>query len=138
MKFSVRYFPFTPGIPWSIKNGRYIIPKINRIAWDKAVDGRDFNVVAYGGLFESFFSLSIIEALHFIHPEKKIYWSGHNQFNYLCSSQGIAKINKFDETLIKKYPCPIFLDKEKFVYFNCLNNYIDVYSYAGVYGYHNQ
>lgn len=136
MKYNVQYFPFSPNIPWKTKSN-IIIPQIDSSIFNKAIDGRDINIISFGGLIETLLSLSILERIHYLHPNKNFYYSGNDNFNDLISMNGLCKLKQIDKDIIKKYPVPIFSDKENFVYFNCLNNYIDVFKYTGEYTYKN-
>ena len=132
----VKYFPFSPGIGWKIKHGKYIIPEVNLDVWKKVVNDRKITVVAYGGLLESYFSLCYLEILNYLIPKNKIQWCGNNTFNSLVHLHGIASLtNNCPKEILSKYPTPIFMDKSKNIYFNCLNNYQQVKPYYGGSGY---
>ena len=135
MKISTRYFPFCQGVGWKIKGGKYIIPEINLDVWNKIIFDKNIIVVAYGGFIESYFSLCYLEMLNYIAPKNKIFWSGNSKFNSLISLNGIGKILDFPKKVLSKYPVPIFMDDDKNVYFNCLNNYLTVRPYYGGKGY---
>lgn len=139
-KISTQYFPFSPGIPWQIKNGKYIIPKLNIELWNKAVENRNIVLVGFGGLFESYLSLAIFEAIHGKFPKKKIYWYGDDSFNYLVHSNGLASIyaGPLQEEQLKDYTTPFFMDNKDSLYINYLNNYIDVKTCYGREGYHRE
>ena len=139
-KFSRKFFPFSPGIPWGIRNNNYIVPKIDSRIWKRTVENKDFIVTCYGGLLESFFSLSYCESLARVHPEKEIRWMGDPDLEHIVNSQGIAKISEFDlgADVVSKYPVPIFMDKENHAYFNVLNNYIHTKSYKSDKSYENE
>jgi len=129
---NIKYFPFAPGLPYQIKNGKYIIPQMDNNHWFKAVAGEEVVVTAYGGLFESLFSLSIFELINKRLPGKKMYWSGNEEFNQLSYLNGLGQARHFiDQDKLVKYPVPIFFDGDGRSYFNCLNNYIDVNTYYG-------
>ena len=53
--FSTKYFPFAPGIPWQVKNGRYIRPEVSGAVLRSVLKDKDIVVSAFGGLLESFF-----------------------------------------------------------------------------------
>jgi hypothetical protein len=140
-KINIQYFPFCPGIPWKIKNRNFVIPELNHNNWIRVHQNRQIAILSYGGLIESFYSFFIVEALHALMPEKKIYWFGNDSFNQLSYLTGITtNINKplINKNIVKKYPLPIFLDKKKLTYYNCLNNYIDVFKLTKTYGYHDK
>lgn len=128
-KANIKYFPFCPGIPWKFKNGKYVIPTLDKTSWDRLLNNRNPVVLCFGGLIESVVSLSILEALNNNLINKNLNWCGDQRFNQLVYLNGLASTElNLSEDIVFKYPLPIFLDKEKFAYFNCLNNYIDVYS----------
>lgn len=126
LEYKIRYFPFCPGIPWNCENGKYVMPEMDTDTWLSAIQDRDVVVVAHGGLLESFYSLSICEAINIIKPGKRVFWSGNEQFHDLISMQGLANIFEFElkKEKVEKYPVPLFFDRDNRVYFNCLNNYI--------------
>ncbi len=130
-KFSKQFFPFAPNIPWTIKNNKYIIPGIDANTWEKNVKDKNYIVTCYGGLLESFFSLSYLEALSRTSSGKEIKWMGNPDFEYFVKAQGIGKVNEFDlgSNVVDKYPAPIFMDRENNAYFNVINNYVETKSY---------
>lgn len=125
-KFSKKIFPFSPGIPWTIKNNKYIIPGIDAKIWNKALDNKNFIISCYGGFLESFFSLSYCEAIAAIEPNRTLKWMGSPEFEKLANMQGLANINDFDlgNDTLGLYPVPIFMDADNNAYFNVLNDYI--------------
>jgi hypothetical protein len=131
------FFPFSPGIPWQIKNGKYVIPELPVSLFHSSLKGKDIVVAANGGLVESFYSLSILETLNSMIPSLKLYWHGNKKYLHLIDINGLAK--PFDGDLtqhdLDRFPTPIFFDKENRAYFNCLNNYLDVKTYYLTYGY---
>ena len=135
MKTHVRYFPFSPGIGWKIKNGKYVVPEINLDVWNKIISGKDITVVCYGGLIESYISLCYLEILNYIVPNNTFYWCGNNKFDSLVRLNGLARIGNFPKNMLWRYPVPIFMDADKNVYFNCLNNVLKVQPYYGGTGY---
>lgn len=135
--YSVRYFPFSAGIPWSIRNGLYVEPKISSDTWHSVLADKQPVVVAYGGLFESFWSLSICEAFNIIEPHRRLFWAGNDQFEPLLALNGLAKPfpEHMDPGILLRFPVPLFFDKLNYAYFNCLHNYIKVKSYFLEYRY---
>lgn len=129
-KVSKKIFPFAPGIVWELKNGKYIIPNIDKNTWSTALKDRDLVVLCYGGLIESFFSLSVVEALLRLESSKKVFWAGDKRFYDLVKFYGKTEITSC-ENISHKYPVPLFLDKKNKAYFNVLNNYLTKYSYYG-------
>lgn len=134
---TIRYFPFSPGIPWKVKNGRYVVPHLSSDAWVRATKSRDIILLANGGLVESFVSLSLFEILNYASTTSKLMWAGNRQFESLVRLNGLASVCpiSFSNDIIQKYPVPLFLDKSTNTYFNYLNNYIDVKTFYGEYGY---
>jgi hypothetical protein len=133
MSSGIKYFPFTPEVPWKVSNG-IILPKMEPKLWKKLVNTRTPVIFCYGGLFESYFSLACAEVIHRAYPYKSIYWCGNKKFSQLINLSGIVSINQesvISEECRFKYPTPLFLDRKKHVYFNCLNNYINLYNYLG-------
>lgn len=124
------YFPFSPGIPWSF-NKKFLINKVPDFVWSRFISQRKNIIVSNGGLIESFFSLSIAEVLNFIYPEKQVYWSGEESYKYLLSINGLLKFNDFqiNSQIASSYNTPIFFDRSKNLYFNCLNNYLEKKSF---------
>lgn len=120
---SVKYFPFCPGIPWKTKFG-LIIPEISQENWNDFVKNKETVVMAYGGLIESFFSQSIVQAINSVEPLKTVSWAGESIYKDIISAKYIDIPNVADN-----YPTPIFMDKENRVYFNALHNYINNQTY---------
>lgn len=130
-KISIRYFPFSPGIPWKIKNGKYVVPELNAASWKQALDQREVVVVAYGGLLETITSLSFLELINNRHPGKSLRWAGDPKFAQLAQAQGLASIHQIPKAILNNYPVPLFLDRKNSTYFNCLYNYRHVKTYYG-------
>ena len=133
--YKPRFFPFSAGIPWKIERGKFIIPEIDSETWHKVLDGKDIIITAFGGLFESFFSLSVAEALVAFDPGHTLYWLGNTEFSIFAKSQNLCKISmiNMDHDTIANYPTPIFFDQSDRAYFNVLNNYLVRTSYWGKY-----
>lgn len=136
VKHRRKFFPFAAGIPWSIELGKYIIPSVDLEIWNNSIlnkDG-DFYIVSFGGMIESFFSLSIAEAIKSIKSNVNIKWIGNNKYIDFLDMQKLCKIGDvaINKTHLKQYPTPIFFDKNDNVYFNILNNYLTKYSYWGL------
>jgi hypothetical protein len=125
-RYSTVYFPFSPGIPWTVKNNKYVIPKVDFDVWKEFVDKREIVVVAYGGFFESFFSLSFIEMVKDLLPGKKVSWLGNLEYEFLLKAQNLVRRSLLPLTKEKlaKYPVPLFADAGNNAYYNCLHNYI--------------
>lgn len=126
------YFPFAPGLPWKIKN-KIIIPTLEPAILYKAINDRDVTIIVNGGLFESFMSLFYLETLNYSSPTTKLQWSSVRNHHTIFHMNGLATYcgHQFDNAFLKKYPVPVFLDQKNNVFFNCLNNYIDIYRYTG-------
>lgn len=124
---STKYFPFSPGIPWRVENGKYILPKTAKITYDQVIEDKEnLIVICYGGLLESFYSFMLVEALSEHFPDKNIFWSGNGEFDEIAYINKIAEPIRsiVDKDLIKQYPVSIFFDKQDNVYINTLHNYI--------------
>lgn len=130
-RYTTQYFPFAPGIRWTIQNNKYIIPKINESEWYNFISGKNIVVIGYGGLLESFYSLSIIEALSSLNF--KTSWQGNSIYELLIKKQRISTIYKNgpDINQLNNYPVPLFCDKNNNVYINYLNNYLTIKGFAG-------
>lgn len=139
LKESFRIFPFAPGISWKLKGGKYIVPEMSLPIWQEILKDKTVVVSAFGGLIESFLSFSILETINFISPRTSLLWSGNVIYEDLLKINGLASYysSLTQETLLR-FPTPIFLDRKDKVYFNCLNNYLKVYSYYGDLGYFDQ
>jgi hypothetical protein len=134
-KYKPQFFPFSAGIPWKVERGKYIVPEIDSETWHKVLDGRDIVITAFGGLFESFFSLAAAEALVSFDPGHKLFWLGRPEYSFLVRAQNVCKFCDINLTpdRLKSYPVPIFFDQEENAYFNLLNNYLIRTSYWGKY-----
>jgi hypothetical protein len=127
-KYSTKFFPFSAGIPWKIKNKKYLVPEMEKEIWDNVLLNKNLVVLAYGGLIESFFSLTIINAISKIELDRNIFWSGNKEYIHLINAHKVA-MYRDTPNIGHKYPVPLFFDKHNYAYFNCLNNYIIERSY---------
>ena len=135
IKYRDKFFPFSPGIPWKIDRGKYIIPEIDFEIWHRVLDGRKIIITVFGGLIESFFSLCAAEAITSFESSNQIFWLGNPDYSFFVQAQGLCKsslINLSSE-ILKKYPVPLFLDNKGNAYLNILNNYMFRTSYWGKY-----
>ena len=134
-KYKPKFFPFSAGIPWKIERGKYIIPEIDLETWHKVTDGKDIIITAFGGLFESLFSLCAAEAIASFAGSHNLFWLGNPEFSCLANFQGLCKFCNITLTpeMLKQYPVPLFFDQDHRVYFNVLNNYLIRTSYWGKY-----
>lgn len=124
-KEKIIFHPFSVGIPWVYK-GSVIQPKIKDHIWDSVVlSKKDFITVSFGGLLESLLSLVCIESLSRNIKNHKLFWLGHEKYNYLIEQQKIAEISQIalKPNILTQYPSPLFFDADDNVYFNLLNNY---------------
>jgi len=122
----MKYFPFAPNIPWYVKQD-FIIPKMNADIFSRAIENKDICLVCYGGFFETYFSLSILELLNSIYLGKNFYWKGNLNFYKLVEINNLTCNDKapiIEKKHLRNYPIPLFFDRENFVYFNCLNDYV--------------
>jgi len=136
-RFSTKYFPFSPGIPWTIKYSKYIVPEVPGSIVLSNLKDKNIIVAAYSGFLESFFSLVLCEMMNYMLPSSKLLWAGDDRFGSLIKINGLAKLynGDVDQSVLDRYPVPLFFDKENNAYFNCLNNYIDVKTYYTTHGY---
>lgn len=134
-KYKPKFFPFSAGIPWKIERGKYIVPEIDSETWHQVLAGRDIIITAFGGLFESFFSLAAAEALNSFDPGHRIFWLGNPRYEFLVRAQNICQLSSIDLTseMLENYPTPIFFDQDNRAYLNLLNNYLERKSYWGKY-----
>jgi len=136
---SVRYFPFSPGIPWQVKNGKYVQPEVSGAVLRSLLKDKEIVVSAFGGLLESFFSLSILEIVNYMLPGSDLLWCGNSEYYSLVKQNGLAKtFDRIDQSVLDRFPVPVFFDKENRAYFNCLNNYLTVNSYYLTFGYEDR
>lgn len=135
---SIKYLPWSPGIPWKTKGGRYLIPELSINLLHSALKGKDIAIVGFEGFLESFYSLSLLEILNNQMLSNKKYWIGNDKYYSLLSANGLAKpmVGVFKSDL-ERFTTPIFFDKNNRVYFNYLNNYINVKTYYLTGGYTN-
>ncbi len=139
MRVSTKFFPWSPGIPWRIKNGKYVLPELPATAFHSALKGKDIVVCSFGGFLEAFYSMSILEILNYEMPGAKIKWCGDKEYHSLIKANGIAKtVGLISKADVERFPTPIFFDKNNRVYINALYNYLDVKSYYLTNGYRNQ
>lgn len=126
MKYQIKYFPFSAGIPWKYDEDQIIIPKIASEIFQKSTYNKKIILLAHSGLFESWLSLSFFETIYIRDPSLEVYWAGN--YNEILDINKLAKPIEISNKLKIKYPVPIFFDKEDCVYFNCLNNYENIIS----------
>lgn len=128
----MRIFPFAPGIPWKFRNN-VLVPRISGEYWHKLVQGRDLVVTCFSGLFESYFSLSFLEALNQIVPQANLFWAGNSKFDCLRQFQGLARpFTDITQDHLDRFPIPIFWDKNNRTYFNACCNYPNRKNILGV------
>lgn len=135
INYRPKYFPFSKGIPWKIDRGKFIIPEIDLNIWEKVTLDHNLIITAFGGLFESFFSLSIAEGIRSFDSSHKLYWLGNPKYEFFANAQGLCKISNINITpdILKEYPVPLFFDQENNAYINTLNNYLIKTAYWGKY-----
>jgi hypothetical protein len=130
-KKSYKFFPFSGGIRWEIRDYKYIHPSIDLDTWNTAVNEKDIIITVFGGLLESLFSLTVIEALYKLKPNQNIYWLGTDKYSNLHYINGISKPCSISLTpkILRNYPTPLFFDKDNKIYFNLLFNFLLKKSY---------
>ncbi len=120
---SINYFPFLPGIPLQV-NGN-IKRELDADSWNRLLENRNPIITCFGGLWESYLSLSYVEALNRFYPSKQLYINTDQKFNKLIELNNIAKpIQLISSDLIKNYPVPLFFNDGNDTFFNCLYNYL--------------
>jgi len=133
-------FPFAPGLPWTVQNKKFIIPKLKHSLWESFLSGKDTILVSNGGLFEVFASLMFAEIINYTFPKNKLYTICDPKFNSVLSSNGLTNLHK-EETpgdLNIKYPTPIFADRKGRVYLNCLLQYHKIITLDGCFSHFNR
>ncbi len=134
-----KIFPFAPGITWKLKNNNIVIPELSLFIWNKIIATTDENKIiialnSKAGLLESFYSLTLIEAINQIKPKLNLFWSGDNKFKSLLTLNQLATpIDLMSDKILNQFPTPIFLDKNNTIYFNCMNNYLFLTNYSNKY-----
>ena len=118
-------FEFSHDIAWKADK-LYILPEVNPDVLFREIEGKILNLVCYGGLLESFFSLCLLEYFHLVYPTREVYWSGNEKYHSLLEMSGLGKISTsiLTKHMLIDYPVPLFFDKQNFAYFNLLNNYV--------------
>ena len=135
-RVNTQYFPFAPGVPYQVKNGRYVLPELSQEHWQKALSKKEVVITAHAGLFESLLSCSVLEVINKLLPGKTLHWIGEDDFSQIYYLNGLAtRSYLIDKEQISQYPVPLFFDADDRVYINCLHNYVNVYTYAGEYRY---
>lgn len=140
MKDQIIYFPFAPGLPYKVRRGRYIIPKIDADSWNRIFHNRQVIILSHGGFFETLFSFSMVEAISQLKIKQKIKWFGNDSFDQIRQINGLAKKSdlEIEPEVFSKFPVPIFFDKKDNLFVNCLNNYRKVFSYVGEFRYNDK
>jgi len=101
-KFSVKSFPWSPGIPWKVRRGKYVIPELPAELVSNVLRGKEAVVCSFGGLLESFYSLSILETMNKNLLAKKLYWAGNNEYEPLVAANSLAQ--PFYDASINSWP----------------------------------
>jgi len=136
---STKIFPFAEGVPYTLGNHKFIIPEMNSDRWNHLFRDKTGVLCLNGGFIENLFSLSYFEALNTIYSRYPMEWCGNSLFKKLNDIQGLAKPTKrISASVLHQYTVPVFFNKNKTAaIMNCLNNYIDVYTYWGEFKYRN-
>ena len=102
---TIRYFPFAEGVPYFIRNGRYIIPRLDADNWKRAFAGKAAVLSLDGGFIENIFALSFFEALSHMCPAQKLEWCGNPFYKEACEFQGLAKpTDRISSDDLRRYP----------------------------------
>ncbi len=135
-----RYFPFAKGIPYEMKNGIYIEPRLDFNNWHQAFENKKAIIICHKGFLENLFTTSVLEAVKSINPSQAVEWMVNPFFKRVWSLNGLGKESDhvIDEELLTKYPVPLFYNADDTtVYLNICNNYRIVYTFYGQKRYHN-
>lgn len=125
MAANIQFFPFSPGIPWKIKNNA-ITPAIDTdLKQDLLVD-KELIVLGHGSLLEAFLSLGVLRAIKTLNPSHNVSWAGEKAFEKHCNATVIET-----SYLRERFPAPIFFDKKNNAYFNCLYNVGEYHTFLG-------
>lgn len=124
-------FPFAPGIPWRVKDKKFVMSHMQKGFWEKTVSHKSFCIVCFSGIFETIFALSFIEYLRLAFPDSKIEYCGN--YSDIVYRHGIAQITtRVTEDILLKYPTPVFFDKNNTAYLNIAINYKGYKSIDGI------
>lgn len=138
MAETYKIFPFCPGITWQLLYHKFIIPKLSYEVWKNLIENTEaFTVACYGGLLESVLSMGVFEMLK-RHTFVPLAWAGNAKYLHLVKAQGIAEEHTFTDISkkkVKKFPTPLFKDRAGRIYFNYLNNYLQVYKWDQTFNY---
>ncbi len=136
MKVSTKFFPWSPGIPWQVKNGKYVVPQLPSALFHSVLKDKNIVVCSFGGFMEAFYSMSILEILNHEMPGAKILWCGDKAYHHFIKYNTIAKLyDKVTLSDVERFPTPIFFDKNNHAFINSLYNYLDVKTYYLTHGY---
>ena len=125
------FFPFAKGIPYKLKNGRYIIPELDLDSWQYAVKDKKIVPICHGGFLEHICATMVVESIAANNPSKKIEWISDKFYEQIWKANGIGKKSDvyLDKGILQQYPAPLFFDADDTIVFsNCLNNYLTVNS----------
>lgn len=135
-KTSTKFFPWSPGVPWQLKNGKYVQPELPVSLLHSKLKEKKLVVCSFGGFLEAYYSLSILEAFNYEIPKIRKFWCGPEDYHCFVEWNGIAKsYNDIQSSDVNRFTTPMFFDKNGRAYINSLYNYIDVKSYYLTPGY---
>lgn len=135
------YFPFAPGVPYRLKRGIYVVPRLDFKHWNEAINGKTVTTICYGGFLENIMSLTFLEAVNELKPSHELNWICDFRFKDIWKINGLgseAEYKVAQEQLLG-YPVPLFFDaNSETAYFNCIDNYINIKTYYGESKYHDK
>jgi len=138
---NTHFFPFAKGIPYKVKNGMYVAPRLDFQYWKEAFENKKAVIICNNGFLENLIATTIAESLREIRPNQEIEWMVNPFYKKLWSINGLGKESAFyiDAEKLKKYPVPLFFNSNNTsVYINSCYNYRTVYTYYGKERYHDQ
>jgi hypothetical protein len=140
-KKTFKYFPFSAGIQWELDKKKYVIPTLPSSSFYTSIENKKQIIMAgFGGLIETYYSLSILETFNYYSLGLEISWHGNKIYSNLINYNGIGKVieSRVDQKTLDKFPTPIFFDRLNRTYFNYLNNYRIVKSWKDNHSYHDK
>jgi len=132
------FFPFSPGLPWNIRNS-IIIPSISDILWDNIiVEKKRVDILCPGYFLETLVSSKAVDILnsHGLYVKR---WIIPSYYKDMLKFLGIdmkgsdgCVFEEFDRLMVgvKSYPVPYFFDGDGNMYLNLLFNYGKRVSFA--------
>lgn len=119
-----KIFPFAPGVTWDV-NG-YVKPKLDYKSFNKLIENKNIVLLCFGGIFESYFSLSILEAYRHIGLNNRLYYKTYSKYNIIYKMNELSSEFKYSigDKFHTRYTTPLFNDNSGNAYANVLNDYL--------------